>query len=50
MIEHLEGAPQDDSDVCGMRARSDDIYRSHRAFGLGRLARDFLRENPAFVR
>jgi putative glycosyltransferase (TIGR04372 family) len=50
MIEHLEGAPQDDSDVRGMRARSDDIYRSHRAFGLGRLAGDFLRENPAFVR
>ena len=45
MLARLEADPAVSADIVDLRTRSDQIYRSHGAFGMGQLAGQFLRRH-----
>jgi putative glycosyltransferase (TIGR04372 family) len=49
MLERLDGTLSQDADVADMRARADQIYQTHDAFGMGILAAGFLRRHRALI-
>jgi len=49
MFERLEGTVHYTSDDLELRARADRIYEAHRAYGMGILARDFLKAYRAIL-
>lgn len=49
MIERVEGVAHYFEDDLARRARADDIFEKNAAFGLGVMAREFVRRNPHFL-